>query len=115
MSENTKDGSETVHKSDASSADLEMVILVNENTASASEILTAALQDNDAGAVIGTKTYGKGVTQMMHRFDDGTAVKITVTEYFRPNGKSVNGIGITPDIEAEGEEVIEEALKELEQ
>ena len=52
---------------------------------------------------------------MMHRFDDGTAVKITVTEYFRPNGKSVNGIGITPDIEAEGEEVIEEALKELEQ
>ena len=113
MSENTKDGSETVHKSDASSADLEMVILVNENTASASEILTAALQDNDAGSVIGTKTYGKGVTQMMHRFDDGTAVKITVTEYFRPNGKTVNGIGITPDIEAEGEEAIDEALKEL--
>ena len=115
MSENTKDGSETVHNSDASSADLEMVILVNENTASASEILTAALQDNKAGVVIGTKTYGKGVTQIMHKFSDGTAVKLTVTEYFRPNGKTVNGVGITPDIEAEGEEVLEEALKELEQ
>ena len=92
-----------------------MVILVNGNTASASEILTAALQDNKAGVVIGSKTYGKGVTQMMHKFDDGTAVKLTVTEYFRPNGKTVNGVGITPDIEAEGEEVLEEALRELTQ
>jgi len=115
MSENTKDGSETVYKSDASSADLDMVILVNENTASASEILTAALQDNKAGAVIGTKTYGKGVTQLVHKFSDGSAVKLTVTEYFRPNGNTVNGVGITPDIEAEGEEVLEEAIKELAQ
>lgn len=113
MSENTKDGTETVHKSDASSADLEMVILVNENTASASEILTAALQDNNAGTVIGTKTYGKGVTQIMHKFSDGTAVKLTVTEYFRPNGETVNGVGVTPDIEAEDEKVLEEAIKEL--
>ena len=113
MSENTKDGTETVYNSKASSADLDMVILVNENTASASEILTAALQDNNAGAVIGTKTYGKGVTQTMRKFRDGTAVKITVTEYFRPSGETVNGIGITPDIEAEGEEALDEALKEL--
>ena len=115
MSENAKDGSETVYNSKASSADLDMVILVNGNTASASEILTATLQDNKAGVVIGSKTYGKGVTQMMHKFDDGTAVKLTVTEYFRPNGKTVNGVGITPDIEAEGEEVLEEALRELTQ
>ena len=115
MSENTKDGSETVYNSKASSADLDMVILVNGNTASASEILAAALQDNKAGVVIGTKTYGKGVTQMMRKFSDGTAVKITVTEYFRPNGGTVNGVGITPDIEAEGEEVLEEALRELAQ
>ena len=115
MSENTKDGSETVHNSDASSADLDMVILVNENTASASEILTAALQDNNAGTVIGTRTYGKGVTQIMHKFSDGTAVKLTVTEYFRPSGETVNGVGITPDIEAEGDEVLEEAFKELAQ
>ena len=115
MSENTKDGSETVHNSDASSANLDMVILVNENTASASEILTAALQDNNGGTVIGKKTYGKGVTQIMHKFSDGTAVKLTVTEYFRPNGDTVNGVGITPDIEAEDGEVFEEAFKELEQ
>ena len=51
----------------------------------------------------------------IHQFDDGTAVKLTVTEYFRPSGETVNGVGITPDIEAEGEEVLEEALKELEQ
>ena len=116
MSENTKDGAETVYNSKASSADLDMVILVNGNTASASEILTAALQDNKAGTVIGTKTYGKGVTQLMHKFDDGTAVKLTVTEYFRPNGGHVNGVGITPDIEAEGDaEVFEAALRELAQ
>ncbi len=115
MSENTKDGSETVYNSKASSANLDMVILVNENTASASEILAAALQDNKAGTVIGKKTYGKGVTQIMHKFSDGTAVKLTVTEYFRPSGETVHGIGITPDIEAEGEEVLEEALKELAQ
>jgi len=115
MSENTKDGTETVYNSDASSEDLDMVILVNGNTASASEILTAALQDNKAGTVIGTRTYGKGVTQLLHKFSDGTAVKLTVTEYFRPSGETVNEIGITPDIEAEGEEVLEEAFRELEQ
>ena len=113
MSENTKDGTETVYNSKASSADLEMVILVNENTASASEILTAALQDNKAGTVIGTVTYGKGVTQLLHQFEDGSAVKLTSTEYFRPNGEKVHGVGITPDIEAEGEEVLDAALKEL--
>ena len=115
MSENTKDGSETVYNSKASSEDLDMVVLVNGNTASASEILTAALQDNKAVTVIGTKTYGKGVTQMMHQFSDGSAVKLTVTEYFRPSGETVNGVGITPDIEAEGEAVLEEALRELAQ
>ena len=115
MSEKTKAGKETVYNSDEVSADLDMVILVNENTASASEILTAALQDNNAATVIGTKTYGKGVTQLMHRFGDGSAVKLTVTEYFRPSGKTVHGVGITPDIEAEGDEVFEKAFEELEE
>ena len=92
-----------------------MVILVNENTASASEILTAALQDNKAGTVIGVATYGKGVTQIVHQFDDGSAVKLTATEYFRPSGKTVHGVGITPDIEADTEEkVMDAAIKELE-
>ena len=114
MSENTKDGTETVYNSKEGSEDLDMVILVNGNTASASEILAAALQDNKACTVIGTKTYGKGVTQTLRPFDDGTAVKITVTEYFRPNGKTVQGVGITPDIEAEGDGALDAAITELE-
>ncbi len=114
MSENTKDGSETVYNSKKSSADLNMVVLVNENTASASEILTAALQDNNAATIIGTTTYGKGVTQLVHQFDDGTAIKITATEYFRPSGETVQGVGVTPDVEALGDGYLEAALKELE-
>lgn len=113
MSENTKDGTETVYNSKESSADLDMVVLVNENTASASEILTAALQDNNAATVIGTITYGKGVTQILHQFSDGTAVKLTATEYFRPSGKTVQGVGITPDVKASGEGYLDAALREL--
>ena len=63
--------------------------------------------------MIGTVTYGKGVTQIVHQFDDGSAVKLTATEYFRPSGKTVHGVGITPDIEAEGDDILDAALKEL--
>lgn len=113
MTENTKRGEETVYNSKESSADLELAVLVNENTASASEILTAALQDNEACTVIGTTTYGKGVIQIVHQFDDGSAIKITTTEYFRPSGEHVNGIGITPDIETESENALDKAIREL--
>ena len=113
MTEVKKDGSETVHNSKASSADLDFVVLTNANTASASEILAGALQDNKAGLIIGEKTFGKGVTQITRRFKDGSAVKITTTEYFRPSGESVNEIGITPDIEAAEEEAMDAAAREL--
>lgn len=114
MTEVSKSGNEKVYNSKASSAGIDYVVLVNENTASASEILSAAIQDNKGATIIGTKTYGKGVTQLFHQFSDGTAIKITTTEYFRPNGGKVNGVGITPDIEAEEEEAVEKALEELE-
>ena len=114
MTEVSKDGTEKVHNSKASSAGIDYVLLVNENTASASEILSAAVQDNNGGTLIGAKTYGKGVTQLTRRFKDRSAIKITTTEYFRPNGDKVNGVGITPDIEAEGDEVIEKAMEVLE-
>ena len=113
MSEKTKSGAETVYTSKASSAGIDYVVLVNEDTASASEILTAAIQDNHGGTVIGSKTYGKGVTQLTHKFSDGSAVKLTTTEYFRPNGGAVNEVGITPDIEAAGDEAMDKALEEL--
>lgn len=101
MTETYKDGTEKVYSSDASSAGIKCAVLVNGNTASASEILTGALQDNNAATVIGSKTFGKGVTQMTHGFSDGSVVKLTVSEYFRPNGETVNGKGITPDVEAD--------------
>ena len=113
MSEKTKSGAETVYTSKASSAGIDYVVLVNEDTASASEILTAAIQDNHGGTVIGSKTYGKGVTQLTHKFSDGSAVKLTTTEYFRPNGGTVNEVGVTPDIEAAGDEAMDKALEEL--
>ena len=113
MTEVTKDGSETVRNSKASSADLNYVVLTNTNTASASEILAGALQDNDACLIIGEKTFGKGVTQVTRRFRDGSAVKLTTTEYFRPSGETVNEVGITPDIEAADEEAIDVAVEEL--
>ena len=115
MSETTKSGAETVYTSKPSSAEINYVVLVNGNTASASEILTAAIQDNKGGTVIGEKTYGKGVTQTTHRFRDGSAIKITVTEYFRPNGEAVNDVGITPDIKADDDEAMDKALEELKQ
>ena len=113
MTDVKKDGTETVYNSKASSADIDLVVLVNENTASASEILTGAIKDNHAGAIIGSRTYGKGVTQITHRFSDGSAVKLTESEYYTPNGDKVQGEGIEPDIEAEGDELLEAALKEL--
>lgn len=78
-----------------------LVILVNENTASASEILTGALKDNEAVKVIGKKTYGKGVIQTVISLQDGSGLKITTAEYCTPNGTKINKIGISPDIEVD--------------
>lgn len=113
MTEIKKDGSAKVYNSKKSSADLDLVVLVDENTASASEILTAAIQENQAGTVIGTKTYGKGVTQVSRQFKDGSAIKMTVTEYLTPKGHHVQGNGITPDIEATDDDILDKALEEL--
>ena len=78
-----------------------MAVLVNEYSASASEILSGAIEDYNKGTVIGTTTYGKGIVQRINRLDDGTAVKLTVSAYFTPLGKNIHGIGIEPDIELE--------------
>lgn len=109
-------GKEVVQKSDAITLGIEYVVLVNENTASASEMVCAAIKDNEGGKIIGCTTFGKGVTQKTTQFDDGSALKITIQEFFRPGGKPINEVGIEPDIEVEnpeGEEIIELAIKEL--
>lgn len=80
-----------------------IAVVVNENTASAAEVLASAIQDSKAGIVIGKKTYGKGVIQQMYEIWDGCAFKITTGRYFTRNGKDINGNGITPDKEVDNE------------
>ena len=80
-----------------------LVVLVNGYSASASEIFSGAIQDYGTGTIVGTQTYGKGVVQQLFDLDDGTCVKLTIAEYFTPKGRSINGKGITPDVEVEHE------------
>jgi carboxyl-terminal processing protease len=75
-----------------------LAVLVNQYTASASEITSGAIQDNGVGELIGEKTYGKGVVQTIHPLPDGSAVKITSARYLTPRGRDINLIGIQPDI-----------------
>ena len=96
---------------------LPYVVLVNEYTASASEILSAGIQDNNEGIIIGTKTYGKGIIQSLYPRDDGSAVKITIMQYFSPSGKTIHKVGITPDYVVElvdGDETDYQLQKALE-
>lgn len=74
-----------------------IVILINENTASASEILAGALRDNNVAKIVGTKSYGKGVIQEVLSLSDGSGIKITTNEYFTPNKTKINKVGIEPD------------------
>ncbi len=77
------------------------VVLVDGNTASASEILTGALSDHGIATVMGTTTFGKGITQLILPLDDGSGVKITNSEYYTPDGDNVHGVGIEPDVVVE--------------
>ena len=99
--------------------DIPFVLLVNGGSASASEILSAGIQDNDAGEIVGTQTYGKGVIQQMDQLTDGSAVKLTILQYYSPNGNVIHEIGITPDYvvelldkdyDAQGEIIVDRQL-----
>lgn len=78
-----------------------MVVLVNGNSASASEILAGAIKDYHKGTLIGTTTFGKGIVQRILPLTDGTALKLTISSYYTPNGNNIHGIGIEPDIVCE--------------
>lgn len=104
-----------------------VVCIVNESTASASEILTASLRENNRCKVVGKKSYGKGVIQAVYLLSDGSGLKFTTEEYFSPNHNKINKVGITPDIEVslseeskkmkeipiERDEQLQEAIKQL--
>lgn len=98
-----KDGKRVDYESEDGKTDLETVVLVNENSASASEILAAALQDNGI-KLVGETTYGKGVVQSTVKLSDGTALKLTIMQYFSPEGRTINGKGVKPDYSVDGSE-----------
>lgn len=81
--------------------EMPMVVLVNEYTASASEIFAGAVRDYDMAQLVGTKTYGKGVVQSTFYLKDGSAVKLTSASYYTPNGTNINGTGLEPDVVVE--------------
>lgn len=94
----TRDGERAYEKSNKNKIDLPLIVLVNEGSASASEILAGAIKDRNRGTLIGNKTFGKGVVQRIKQLSDGSGFKLTVSEYFTPNGTSIHGVGIEPDI-----------------
>ena len=90
---------ETVYNGKGSAIGVPVAVIVNENSASASEILAAAIQENEIGVVVGTNTYGKGVVQTTSYIEStGGWLKITTDAYYTPNGNNINGVGISPDI-----------------
>lgn len=95
-----KYGNRSEERSDGENPlEMPLAVLVNENSASASEIFAGAVQDYGIGTVVGTTTYGKGVVQSIRALEDGSAVKLTVSNYFTPKGNTIHEVGIKPDIE----------------
>lgn len=98
-----KYGNRSDYKSDAACMDIPMAVLINGNSASASEIFAGAIKDYNYGTLIGTTSFGKGIVQTIIPMTDGSAVKVTMAKYFTPNGNYIHDVGITPDIELEYE------------
>ncbi|MGN0399471.1 MAG: S41 family peptidase [Blautia sp.] len=84
--------------------DMPMAILVNGNSASASEIFAGALQDYEIAKLVGTTTFGKGIVQQTFSMDDGSALKLTISKYYTPKGRCIHGTGLEPDVEVELDE-----------
>lgn len=120
-----RDGNREEHKSDEEHQFTKpLTVLVNGNSASASEIYAGAIQDYELGTIVGTQTYGKGVVQQLFDLKDGTCLKLTISEYFTPNGRNIHGEGITPDVVCEyqydekhpdNDNQLEKAIKVLEE
>lgn len=117
MTVKDKEGTIKTENSDAEhSLEIPMAILINGNSASASEVFVGAIQDYDMAVIIGEQSYGKGIVQSIYSFPDGSGVKFTTEEYYTPSGDSIHGVGITPDIviEMPGEAYDDGVLEEEE-
>lgn len=108
-----KGNNETITKSTNPSVQkMKVVVLVNENSASATEIFAAAIQDNKVGTIIGTTTFGKGIMQEVEPLAIGGALKVTIEEFRTPKGNKIHEVGITPDIEVENDEIVTEEAQD---
>ena len=88
-------------KCDEEYLDIPLVILVNENSASAAEILSGAAKDMERGTLVGMQTFGKGLVQRLFTLPDGSGLNITIQKYYTPNGTSIHGVGVAPDVKVE--------------
>lgn len=111
-----RSGHETVYESQLDGFDYPMVVLIDGNSASASEILAGAIQDRQLGTIVGTKSYGKGSVQTMMALSHGDGLKLTIARYYTPSGRSIDGTGIEPDVKVElteGAALDEQLLKAI--
>ncbi len=106
----SRNGEDEEYLSDAQKFDVQLVVLVDSGSASASEILTGALKDHKSATIVGTTTFGKGVVQIVKPYNANTGFKLTTSQYFTPNGENIHGVGIEPDVIIE----LDEAYNELE-
>jgi len=106
----SRNGEDEEFLSDAQKYDVQLVVLVDSGSASASEILTGALKDHQSATIVGTTTFGKGVVQIVKPYNSDTGFKLTTSQYFTPNGDNIHGVGIEPNVVIE----LDEAYNELE-
>lgn len=103
-------------KKDETQLDMPLAVLVNGSSASAAEVFTGAIQDYDAGIVVGTTTFGKGIVQNLIPLGDGSGIKLTTAHYYTPDGFDLHGVGLTPDVVVElDEELKTKAVISLEE
>lgn len=104
-------GNVSSYYSDADYWDIPLVILVNGESASASEILSASVQDYGRGTLVGTTTFGKGIVQLLITFDDGAGMQYTEARYYTPSGRYIHGVGVDPDVVVEMSEDYDASIK----
>ncbi|MBR1859896.1 MAG: S41 family peptidase [Selenomonadaceae bacterium] len=105
-----RDGSKEVYNSELEQTKYPIVVLMDKNSASASELLAGALQDTNAATIVGTKSYGKGSVQTVMPMFHEDGLKLTIAKYYTPNNRSIDGVGIEPDVVIESNKPLNRSL-----